>query len=90
MSAENLVAEKSWDTWKERWKSTEENAIDIVKEIFRRGGTQPIDTRKIEEFTILEDALNFAVELGWLKDFLTGSYKVTAVGLLMLAHQVKT
>jgi len=82
-----MSEEKSWDTWKQRWKVTEENAIDIVKEIFRRGGTQSVDTRKIEGFTFLEDGLNFAVELGWLKNFLTGSYKVTAVGLLMLAHR---
>lgn len=81
-----------WQTWKLRWKSTEENAVDIVKEIFRLGGTQLVDKRNIEKHVILEDledGLAFATELGWLKPNLTGSYKVIASGLLMLSHRIK-
>ena len=80
---------ESWKTWKTRWRFTEENAVNIVKEIFRLEGTQPIDKRGIERLTIYEDGLEFAIEMGWLKDCLNESYRVTCSGLLMLAHQLK-
>jgi len=81
-----------WKTWKKRWTVTETNAIDIVKEIFRLVGVQVIHKAHLEKFNNLhgEDGLDFAIELGWLKDCLTGYYKLTCSGLLMLAHQLKT
>ena len=81
----------SYDTWEARWKITEKNAIDIVKEIFRLGGTRPVD-RKIEngKFRLgTQDGLDFAVELGWLKDCHNDTYKLTCSGLLMLSHRMK-
>lgn len=86
-----MSEEKSWTTWKTRWKSTEEDAIDIVKEIFRLKGTSPVDKKKLERLAYLnvKDGLGFAIELGWLKDCLNETYKVTVVGLMMLSHRIK-
>jgi len=86
-----MSKEKSWTTWKARWKKTEEDAIDIVEEVFRLEGTRPVLKIKLEglAYLRLEDALDFAIELGWLKDCLNDTYKLTASGLLMLAHRVK-
>jgi len=82
-----MSEEKVWKTWKARWKYTEEHAIDIVKKIFQMGGVRPV------EITIFlknsDDGLDFAIELGWLKDCLNESYKVTSSGLMMLAHRIK-
>jgi len=83
----------SWKTWKARWKFTEKNAVNIVKRIFRLRGIRPIERK---ELTILEpddiayqDGLDFAIELGWLKDCLNDTYKITSVGLMMLCHRIK-
>ena len=88
-----MSEEKSWKTWKEKWKFTNQNAEDIVKEIFRLGGTQPVNKTYIDKFIPPradgEDGLDFAIELGWLKDCLNETYKVTACGLMMLSHRIK-
>lgn len=86
-----MSEEKSWKTWKERWKSTEEHAIYLVKEIFRLRGTRPVGKRELNigTYSSFEDALDFAIELGWLKDCLNETYKVTSVGLMMLSHRIK-
>lgn len=85
-----MSEEKLWKTWKARWKKTEEDAIDIVKEIFRLEGTRPIEKQHIPVCSDFEYALDFAVEMGWLKDHRHETYRVTCSGLLMLAHQLKT
>ena len=85
-----MSEEKLWTTWRTRWKFTEKNAINIVKEIFRLGGTQLVEKREIEKLIIYEDGLDFAIELGWLKDCYNDTYKLTCSGLLMLSHQIKT
>lgn len=88
-----MSEEKSWKTWKARWKSTEKSAIEIVKEIFRLGGTRPIGKNVFVIFeqhrAAYQNGLDFAIELGWLKDCFNETYKVTSVGLMMLAHRIK-
>ena len=82
-----------WKTWKERWVITNRNAENIVKEIFRLGGTRPIEKKKIENIAIHaehpQNGLDFAIELGWLKDCFNETYKVTTCGLMMLSHRIK-
>lgn len=85
-----MSEEKAWVTWKERWKITNQNAEDIVKQIFRLKGTRIVVKKDIPVCSSFEEALDFAIELGWLKDCLNDTYKLTCSGLLMLAHQAKT
>jgi len=86
-----MSEKQSFYTWKKRWQITDENAIEIVKEIFRLGGTRPVEKKQLDAATYspFGDALDFAIELGWLKDCLNDIYKLTCSGLLMLAHRVK-
>lgn len=88
-----MSEEMLWDTWKQRWIITNRNAEDTVKEIFRLGGTRPVEKKKIESIAIHaghpSNSLDFAIELGWLNDCLNETYRVTSVGLLMLSHRIK-
>lgn len=84
-----MSEEKVWKTWKARWKITNQNAIDVVKEIFRMGGTRPVHKDNATLVPYSQDGLDFAIELGWLKECPNGRYKVTACGLMILSHRFK-